>query len=141
MESTVTKPGRLIVARFDEGEDLLNSLKKCAEDNGIKSAYFGLIGGLKELSYGLYEKGAHRNVRKTPKDCFELLPTFGNVTMKQGDIIVHAHIMVAAEGELYGGHLMEGSKIYPFAEVFMQETEVLLERKYDDKLKLWAIKP
>lgn len=142
MESLASKPGRIVVARFDEGEDLLTSLTKCADEHKIKSGWFNLLGGLKELSYGIYEtqKGTHRNIRKKARDCFELLPTFGNITLKEGKTLIHAHIVVAEEEEMYGGHLMEGSKIYPFAEVFIQEIENVINRQYNDKIKQWALR-
>ncbi len=141
MQSTTCKDRRLIVARFDEGEDLLKSLVKCAEKNDIRSGYFTLIGGLKELRCGIYSKGEHKEFCKTTDDTFEVLPTGGNITMQEGKVLVHCHVMVADEGGVYGGHLMEGSIIYPFAEVYMQEIDTVIERKFDERLNLWLIDP
>jgi len=133
------KETRLIVARFDEGEDLLNSLTKCAVENDIRSGWFNLIGGLRELTYSIYEKGRRREFKKTTDNCFEILQSGGNITMQEGKILVHCHVMAAGVEEVFGGHLMEGSKIYPFAEVFIHEVNPVIDRKFDKKLNLWPI--
>ena len=67
MQSTVCREKRLIVARFDEGEDLLASLKECVAANEIRSGYFTLVGGLKELVYSIYMKGERHEFRKTKR--------------------------------------------------------------------------
>lgn len=141
MKNTICAPKKMIFARFDEGDDLLLFLKRCAEEHNIRSGWFNLIGGLKELAYGLYEKGEYRNIRKTAKHCFEILPTFGNITQKDGNTFIHAHIIASdeQEGTACGGHLIEGCKIYPFAEVVMQEIDVVIDRAYDPKTNLWPV--
>lgn len=141
METVVTKPKRLIVARFDKGEDLILTLKKCAKENKINAGYFSVIGGLKEFAFGLYEDKKYRNVRMTAKHCFELLATVGNISIKEGDVLIHAHIAACDEdGHALGGHLIEGSTVYPFAEVFIQECDANIDRAFDPTTNLWSMK-
>jgi len=141
MKSIVCKDKRIIVARFDEGEDLLKSLTECAEENDIRSGYFTLIGGLREFRYSIYVEGSRKEFCKTTDNTFEVLPSGGNITMQEGKVLIHCHVMAASEDGVYGGHLMEGSIIYPFAEVFMQEIEPVIERRFDEGLNLWPIDP
>lgn len=142
MQYISTDSRKTIVARLDEGEDLLKALKECAERNNIKCGWFGVIGGLKIFTYGLYENGEYRKISKEAKNCFELLPTFGNITLKEGEILIHAHVNASDEGQGFscGGHLMEGSIIHPFAEVIIQEVDATISRAFDPKTKLWPIK-
>ncbi len=142
MKFTISNPKRLIIARLDEGDDLLKSLTTLAEKNNIKAGWFGMIGGLKRFAYGLYEDGKYRNIVKEARHCFELLPTFGNISIKEGKVLIHAHIAASdeKEGAMFGGHLMEGCKIYPFAEVFMQECDADVGRTFDPKTNLWPMK-
>lgn len=142
MESKVSNTKRLIIVRLDAGDDLLLSLQKCAEQHNIKSGWVSMIGGLKQVTYGLYENGTYKNITKKAAHCLELLPTFGNISLKEGKVLVHIHVNAGDEtdGSSFGGHLMEGSLIYPFAEVFIQECDAVLERAFDDKTKLWPIK-
>lgn len=141
MQSTVRREKRLIVARFDEGEDLLASLKRCVAENDIRSGHFTLIGGLRELVYSIYMKGERREFRKTTDDTFEVLLSGGNITMQEGEALVHCHVLAASDEGVYGGHLMDGSEVYPFAEVFIQEIDPPIERRLNEKLGLWEIKP
>lgn len=142
MKTKLCSSKRTVFARLDAGDDLLLSLKQCATEHGIRSAWFSVIGGLKELAYGLYEQGQYKNIHRTAKHCFELLPTFGNITQKEGDVLVHAHVIAGNEddGGAFGGHLLEGSKIYPFAEVVMQEVDITIGRDFDPKLNLWPMR-
>ena len=141
MQSKIVNIKKAVVARLDAGDDLMLALKEVAQKNGIKSAFFTLIGGLKKISYGLYEDGSYRHIVLEAKHCFEVLPTAGNVTLKDGELFVHSHLTAADEknGTAFGGHLMEGSIVYPFAEVFMQEIDVELVRQHDPKTNLFPI--
>lgn len=142
MESKISNTKRIAVARLDEGDDLYLSLEQLANEHGIRSGWFSAIGGLKEFAYGLYEQGGYRKIKKRAKHCFELLPTFGNISIKEGKVLIHAHVAATdeEEGAAFGGHLTEGSIIYPFAEVFMQECNAVLNRSYDKKTNLWALR-
>ena len=142
MDSKTCKVVRTVVARLDAGEDLLLSLTKLAEGNNIKAGWFNIIGGLKKIVYGLYEDGKYKNITKEARHCFELLPTAGNVSIKEGKVLIHAHINATDEedGTAYGGHLMEGTLVYPFAEVVLYEVDVELGRIFDPKTNLWPMK-
>ncbi len=142
MQSKECRTGKTIFARLDAGDDLILALKEIAAKHGIKSAFFTLIGGLKKISYGLYEDKAYRHIVVEATHCFELLATAGNVTLKDGELLVHSHVNAADEknGSSFGGHLMEGSIVYPFAEVFMQEIDAELVREHDAKTNLFPVK-
>ena len=133
----------MIVARFDAGEDLLISLQKLAELHGVKGGFFSAIGGLKRFSYGLFEHGNYHNiVKEAKKCCFELLPTFGNISIKEGKTFAHCHIIASNEedGATFGGHLLEGTIIYPVVEVYMQECDAEINRTFDPQTKFWPLK-
>lgn len=142
MKSKSCNIKKTVFARFDEGEDLLLTLKALAEKHNIKSGFFNFIGGLKTLAFGLLEKdGKYRQIKINARNCIELLPTFGNVTQKEGQTLIHAHIIASEEekGIAMGGHLVEGSIIYPFAEVVMHEVDTVIDRAHDPKVNLWKM--
>lgn len=143
MDSRTCNIKKTIFARFDEGEDLLLTLKALAEKHEIRSGFFNFIGGLRTLRFGLLEtEGKYREIEMHARHCIELLPTFGNVTQKEGKTLIHAHIIASEEekGMAMGGHLLEGSIICPFAEVVMHEIDEAIDRVYDPKSMLWKIK-
>ena len=143
MESAATSPKRIVIARIDAGEDLLLFLQKLAEEHDVKAGWFSVIGGLKKFSFGLFEHGSYHNIVKEAKRCcFELLPTFGNISIKEGRTFVHCHIIASDEenGAAFGGHLMEGTIVYPTAEVYMQECSTQVNRIFDPQTKFWPMK-
>lgn len=143
MKSKVANPKRLIIGRIDSGEDLLLSLQKLAEEHGVEAGWFNVIGGLKRFSYGLFEHGNYHNIVKEAKlCCFELLPTSGNISIREGKIFAHCHIIASDEesGATFGGHLMEGTIVYPVAEVYLQECDAEISRTFDQQTKFWPMK-
>jgi predicted DNA-binding protein with PD1-like motif len=50
MKYQMGKPGRIVVARFEDGEDILDSIIAIAKNENIRSAMFHLVGGIKKGS-------------------------------------------------------------------------------------------
>jgi predicted DNA-binding protein with PD1-like motif len=48
MKYQIGKTGRVVVARFEDGEDVLGNLAKISKDEGIRAAVVYLIGGVKK---------------------------------------------------------------------------------------------
>src|SRR3989304_6381613 len=128
-------------ARFDEGDDLFECIRKVAEDKKIKAGAFFVIGALKNAVVGFYKEGNHTNIEL--KEHLEIASCTGNIALgPQDEIIVHAHIVVSNEkGQAFGGHLFQGNQVGPTAELVLFEgAEILLRRTYDEKTKLKLLK-
>ena len=48
MKYQIGNAGRVVVARFEDGEDVIENIQKIAKDEDIRAAVFYLIGGLKK---------------------------------------------------------------------------------------------
>ena len=141
-------PGRVIVARVMPGSDLLEALRCVVSDEGIEA---GVI-----LSVvGLLERARLRNCKRLPEAYpitdenrtylsferpLEILSASGNVTMLEGDPLVHAHLTLSSvereEITVVGGHLIEGCVIFGFAEVILMELEdIEMEKRFDEETK------
>ena len=48
MKYQIGNAGRVVVARFEDGEDVIENIQKIAKDEDIKAAVFYLIGGQKK---------------------------------------------------------------------------------------------
>ncbi len=142
MESRTFHPTRIIVARLDEGDDLLLSIQRCAEEHRVTAGVISVIGGLKVASYALYRKGEYFPIKKSAKNCFELLHLAGNISLREGKVFIHAHLTSGneANGGAFGGHLLEGSIISPFAELCIQAFDGTISRTFDKEINLWSIK-
>jgi hypothetical protein len=131
------KVGRVCFSRLFEGEDLLEAIKKRAEESGIKAGSFLLIGTLNEAVLGYYKGTQHQPIHIG--DPVEIASCIGTIAVDEnGDISVHAHVVISNEkGEAFGGHLMKGSHVGIFAELAMFEAlDINLKRVFDEKTKL-----
>lgn len=133
--------GRICFVRMVEGDDLLETIKRSAEENDIKAGAFTSIGALKDVVLGCYKNGEYVYTRFDGP--MEIASCSGNVAVdEKGEVIVHAHLVVSNEkAEAFGGHLMKGSHVGPTAELVLFEAiGADLRRTFDDKTKLRLLK-
>ena len=125
------KGHREFLCNISYDSDLLLSLKELAKKLQIKTGILTFIGALKTASLLYYvqnEKKFEKNVFDGP---FEIVSGIGNIVTFEGDIVVHAHLVIAdRKGNCYGGHLTEGSKVFA-CEVYLRELSPTVIRKYD----------
>jgi predicted DNA-binding protein with PD1-like motif len=116
------KQGRTFLGRFECGDDLLNAITEFCRKNKIQLGIFNVIGAVKSAKLGYYNQD-----KKQYTTCIELnekleiASCMGNISLKDGEIIAHAHIVLGdMKGKSYGGHLMPGAKIFA-AEFYVHE--------------------
>ncbi len=107
----------------------------------MRKAGFTVIGALDHCVLGYYDFiGRQYQSREFP-DPIEIVSCMGNVSEKDGEIFVHAHMVVAGEDyQCHGGHLMPGSSIFA-AELFATPVPGAVPvRTFDEPtgLALWS---
>jgi predicted DNA-binding protein with PD1-like motif len=132
-----TRIERIFFIRLTEGDDLLQTIKRSAEENGVRAAAFSLIGALRNAILGCYKDGEYVCTRLDGP--LEIASCSGNIAVdEEGELIVHSHLVVSNEkAEAFGGHLMKGSHVGPTAELMLLEaTGGNLRRTFDGRSKL-----
>jgi len=135
------KSGRLFVGRFEAGQDLLAELTEFCKKENIRLGVFNLIGAVRNAKLGYYDQ-QHKQYTGCVEfnNKLEITSCTGNISLKDGEIMAHAHITLADfDGKAFGGHLMPGTEIFA-AEYFIQElTGAELHRGKDEitGLPLW----
>jgi len=133
VRSIQTKIKRVIFARMDPGEDVLESIEAVAKEYGIKSGQISLIGAVSKAKLGYYHRESAEYKHFMVNEDVEVVSCMGDISSHEGNIVVHAHMIVADEsGKCYGGHLMIGCEVSVTIELVVIETEINLTRKYDD---------
>lgn len=135
------QPGRKFIGRFNFKDDLLLALTSFCKNKNIKLGRFEVIGALKSVKLGYYDKENKEyvecvNLEKT----LEITSCMGNISLNQGEVFIHAHITLADhQGKCFGGHLMQGAEIFAAEYVIEEFIGAPLERKDDEKtgLRLW----
>lgn len=142
------RPGRVIVARVKPGSDLLSSLQKIAAEERITSGV--IVSGV-----GLLKQARLRNCKSLPEEYpitdanrtflsfekpLEILSISGNVTLAEGEPLVHAHLTLSSvegtEITVIGGHLIEGCEVFGFSEFAILELEgVEMVKRFDEETR------
>lgn len=129
--------GKICIERIPTGEDLVDAIKKRAEENNVKAGTFFAIGSLNEVVLGYFEKGEYKYIRLDGP--LEIASCMGNIAVdEKGEVIIHAHVVVSdAKGAAFGGHLMKDSHVGATAElVIIEASGVELRRTFDEKTGL-----
>jgi hypothetical protein len=133
---------RVHVFRLRPGDDLLGSIRAYVNANHIQAAVLlSAVGSLTQASI----RYANQPEAHIHTGHFEIVSITG--TVEEGG--EHIHLSIATgQGNLIGGHLMTGCKIYTTGEVALGEIEgVRFTRETDregsgwDELKVYRAKP
>jgi len=129
--------GRAFLIRCPEDEDLVKFVEDFARKNGINAGIVNAIGTLKNARLGYFNKEKGKYEEIDIRGYRELLSAMGNISLKNGDVFVHIHVVLGdREGNTVGGHLIEG-KVF-VGEVFVLELRgEKLERIKEGSLYLW----
>ena len=133
--------GRMRFFRLLEDEDLADTIKKKAEEAGVKAGLLLVIGSLKKVVLGYYRGGIYENLILPGP--LEIASGIGNIaTSEKGEVMIHLHLVVTNEkGAAFGGHLMKGSPVGATAElIIIEAANMNLIRAFDEKTKLNLLK-
>ncbi len=122
------------------GDDLIKAVTAEFRKRVMRKAAFSLIGSLNTAVIAWYDPVARVFKTKRFPGLLEIVSCTGNVSEKDGEIFVHAHIVLGKEDfSCVSGHVMEGSEI-SVAELFgMPVPGPVPVREYDEAtgLALW----
>ena len=131
--------GRSFLLRAKHDSDIIDFLTEFAKKNEITTASFTAIGALKSAKFGFYDQEKHEYSEVSLSLPQEIASCIGNVSLKEGKPITHAHaVLTDQNGNTRGGHLLEG-KVFA-AEVHLTEltgTEPIRKNDVATGLSLW----
>lgn len=130
----------VIIERLEKGSDLLLSLYQICNKKTIKCGWINAIGAMECARVAYYNQSSKQYEKTEINEGVELLALIGNVSLKENDISIHAHIVLSnKDGKIYGGHLLEGTRVFACEVCFFVLNTLPLERKYDKNtgLYLW----
>ncbi len=132
---------RQLMIRVHHGSDLVKFLFDTAKNKGLGTASLTAIGALQNARIGYYDQSGHEYKEWNVESPHEIVSCTGNISMKDGEPFVHAHVVLAdRDGSTKGGHLFKGTVFA--AEVHLWELAgPTLEREYDSVigLSLWEV--
>lgn len=134
---------RIYAGRLPYGGDILTSLTDFVKRKGIKKGQVQVIGAVQRAVVGFYDQATRKYSSLAFDKPLEILSVTGNISLKDGQPFIHAHIALSdGEGKSFGGHLMEGTIVFAGEYIIREFQGDELVRAYDDQtgLALWDIR-
>ena len=136
------KSSRFFMGKLDHGSDLLEEITAICQKEDIRLGRIEALGAVKRACLGFYDQQSREYQFLELNEPLEITNLVGNVSLKDGNPIVHAHITLADEsGKAYGGHLAPGTIVFA-CELSLESFDgPSFERGLDHKtgLPLWTM--
>jgi predicted DNA-binding protein with PD1-like motif len=144
MKYQIGRTGRVAVARFDDGEDVLGGIVKLARDENIKAGVVYLVGGMKggKFVVGPEEEGAlpPKPLWREMTESHEVL-AFGTIFWEGKEPRVHLHGAFGKRDEVRVGCMRKDSEAFLILEAVIMEIDgVDAERVLDPEVGLPLLK-
>ena len=126
---------------FETGDELNAGLTGFANEQKLSDASFKAIGAMESVKLAWYNVDTKKYQTSVDlKEQVELLSLIGDVAQKDGQPLVHAHLVVGrSDGTTRGGHLVSAT-VRPTCEVFLVESPAHLRKALDPESGLVLIK-
>ena len=137
----VKQSGQDFLAYIQKDESVMENLTSICKKNDIFNGQISGIGAVKDIEIGAYDLSSKIYLRKQYIENHELISFQGNITLKDGNPFIHAHITIADHDLLArGGHLFE-MKVAVVGEFIIRKIDSNAYREYNDDIGLavWCL--
>ncbi len=125
MKYQVGRMGRVVVGRFEDGEDIIDNIATIARKENIRSGVFHLMGGIRKGSIvvgpeeeGIPPKPVWRDIRESTE-----MVGFGTIFWQGGEPKIHLHGSFGKRDDVKVGCLRGSSETFLVLEVIICEIE------------------
>lgn len=93
---------------IERDEKVMETLTNYCRGQKISNGRLSGIGAVKDIELGAYDLGNKNYLKKQYTGEYELVSCQGNITLKDGQPFIHAHVTIGnREMNTFGGHLFE----------------------------------
>ncbi len=132
--------GTVYILRPEFGSDLLKELGDFVRAKGINLAWFSALGAVSRATLRYYDQVKKDWVDLELDRRLEVAGMLGNVSLLNGEPIVHAHATLADEqGHCYGGHVGADTLVFNLEILLTTLSGPAVTRKMDPQtgLTIW----
>jgi hypothetical protein len=134
------KAVKMFMGKLEFGADLLEEITRICVDRDIHLGWVEALGAVKKARLGYYNQKEREYHFYELDQMLEITNLVGNVSIKDGVPIVHAHVTFSdKDGHAYGGHLAPGTIVFACEIVIQVLDGPKFERVFDQEtgLPLW----
>ncbi|HXX34206.1 MAG TPA: PPC domain-containing DNA-binding protein [Thermodesulfobacteriota bacterium] len=136
------KPREVLTGRLSHEGDLLEQITDICRKENIQLGWFEALGAVKRARLAFYNQETHDYEFFVVDQPLEITKLVGNVSLKDGNPFIHAHITLADKaGNAYGGHLASGTVVFACEFILEIFDGPVLKREFDEVtgLSLWTM--
>lgn len=122
------RKGKVIAIALTSGDEVLESIKKVCQKENIKCATINGIGATNYAEIGLLKADKRSYEKKISREDLEISSMIGNVTIKEGELNVHIHIVLTTTKDAFGGHVFK-CIISAVADIFLNVIDMNINRE------------
>ena len=125
------------VLRLDPGEEIVSSLTRLVEQEGVTLATVSALGAANDVTIGIFNTWEKQYHSWRFQGDYEISALVGNVTRQEGKPYLHLHITIGnpVTGKVHAGHLT-ACTISATLELFLQVWDGEVGRKFSDTVGL-----
>ena len=134
------KVNNIYIVRLNVGEDIVESVKKFAQEQNIKFGTVTGIGAVNKAKIGLFNTETKEYQSTILEEDMEIISLAGNITEMNGEPYIHLHIALAnSEHNVKAGHL-NMAVISATGEIIIEAIDGYVDREFDDDIGLNLLK-
>jgi predicted DNA-binding protein with PD1-like motif len=124
-------PERTYALILDRGDEVVSSLERFAGDHDLVASRLTAIGAFSAVTLGYFNWETKEYERIELDEQVEVLSLIGDVTLADGGVKLHAHVVLGRrDGSTRGGHLLKAT-VRPTLEVLLVDSPLYLRRQFD----------
>ena len=128
------------IVRLNVGEDIVESVKKFAQEENIRFGTVTGIGAINKAKIGLFNTETKEYQSTILEEDMEIVSLAGNITEMNGEPYIHLHIALAnSEHNVKAGHL-NMAVISATGEIIIEAIDGYVDREFDDDIGLNLLK-
>jgi predicted DNA-binding protein with PD1-like motif len=133
---------RTYIVVLETGDEAAASLNLFAAENKLAGSSFKAIGALSSAKVGWFNWQTKKYETAAEfQEQLEVLSLIGDIALKDGKPVVHAHLIVGRkDGTAHGGHLLE-AHVRPTLEIVLTESTQALHKTVDPESGIALIRP
>ena len=136
------KVKNVIMGKLEYGRDILEEMTNICEKENITLGIINALGAVQKAKVGFYNQETKEYQFKDFDEPLEITALVGNISLRDGKPIIHAHITLSDEhNNAIGGHLAPGTIVFACEFKIIELDGPVYERGIDDvtRLPLWKI--
>ena len=125
-----------LIVRIDKGEEILEQLRRVAEQEHIRLAEVSALGAIRDFTVGVFNTEEKRYYSNRFQGHYEIVSLTGTVSTMNGEFYAHIHMSAGNNrGAVFGGHL-NSALVSATCEMVIRVIDGEVDRYFDEEIGL-----